>query len=52
MFETLPSRIENRLEPDFRRKRKKLHPRMLEELMHLAIDIKNPSIAFLVLISI
>jgi hypothetical protein len=52
MFETLPSRIENRLEPDLKRKRKKLHPRMLEELMHLAIEIKNPNIPFLMLISI
>lgn len=52
MFERLPSRIENRIDPDFKRKRKKLHPTMLEELMHLSAEIKNPSIAFLMLISV
>jgi len=52
MFESLPSRIENRLEPDLKRKRKKLHPMMLQELMHFSMEIKNPSIAFLMLISI
>jgi hypothetical protein len=52
MFESLPSRIENRLEPDFKRRRKKFHPVMLQELMHLSMEIENPGIIFLMLISI
>lgn len=34
MFEDLPSRIENRVAPDFRRKRN-FHPMMMEELLHM-----------------
>jgi hypothetical protein len=33
MFEDLPSRIENRVDPEFR-KRRKIHPAMIEELLH------------------
>lgn len=52
MFDSLPSRIENRIGPDSKRKRRKLHPMMLQELMHLGKEMGNPSVAFLILISI
>jgi len=36
MFEDLPSRIESRIDPDIRR-RKRFHPMMMEELLHIGI---------------
>lgn len=35
MFQDLPSRIENRVDPEYRRKRGRIHPMMMEELFHL-----------------
>lgn len=50
MFESLPSKIENRIDPDFRRKRRKYHPMMLEEFMHFGFENEDPFIGFLMLI--
>ena len=33
MFENLPSRIENRIDPESKRKRRRFHPRMFEEML-------------------
>jgi hypothetical protein len=52
MFENLPSRIENRIEPEFRRRRRKFHPMIFEEIMHIGMEYKDPTLAFLVMISI
>jgi hypothetical protein len=53
MFESLPSRIENRIEPEFRRNRKrKFHPMMINEMMHLGMKAGDPSVGFLVMISL
>jgi hypothetical protein len=52
MFESLPSRIENRIEPEFRRRRRKFHPMMFDEIMHMGMESKDPTLAFLVMISI
>jgi hypothetical protein len=49
MFETLPSRIENRIEPEYKRKKRKFHPMMLEELMHIGKG--DPTISFLMTVS-
>jgi len=48
MFQDLPSRIDRRLDPDMmRRKRRRFHPRMLEEIMHVGSKIGNPYLPFL-----
>ena len=52
MFETLPSRIENRIEPDFRKKKRKYHPMMMHELMDIGMENKDPTLSFLMIISI
>jgi len=36
MFQDLPSRIEGQLDPIRHRKRRRLHPRMIEELFHMS----------------
>jgi len=51
MFESLPSKIESRIEPDFKRKRRKFHPMMFEEIMHIGSESKDTSIAFLMAVS-
>jgi len=47
MFDSLPSRIENRLDPDLRKRRRKFHPVMFDEFMHLGIESDDPYIGFL-----
>ena len=34
MFDDLPQRIENRVDPEFRRRKMRFHPMMMEELLH------------------
>jgi DNA-directed RNA polymerase subunit H (RpoH/RPB5) len=51
MFEDLPSRIESRVDPDFRKRRMKFHPMMLEEMMHMPKS-KNSQVPILVALSI
>jgi hypothetical protein len=51
MFESLPSRIESRIDPDSRRRRRKFHPMMFEEMMHMGMESGDPNIGFLVMIS-
>ena len=50
ILEKLPMRIEDRLNPDFRKKRRHMHPIMLEEIFHVN-RMKNPNLGFLMLIS-
>lgn len=52
MFESLPSKIENRIEPEYRRKRRRFHPMMLDEFAHFGIGKENPHIPFLMMISL
>lgn len=40
MFEDLPSKIESRVDPDFRKKRR-FHPMMIEELLHMGKEVKS-----------
>ena len=49
MMEELTSKI-NRFDPDYRRGRRKLHPMMLEEIMHMNMEIDS-NISFLMVIS-
>jgi hypothetical protein len=52
MFDSLPSRIENRIDPESRRRRRKFHPMMLEEISHLGFSSDDPGIAFLMLLGV
>jgi TIR domain len=47
MFDSLPSRIENRIDPESKRRRRRFHPMMLEEVMHIGLKSENPYLAFL-----
>jgi len=49
MFEDLPQKIENRVDPEFRRRRK-FHPMMMEELLHMTKE-GNSHIALLMALS-
>ena len=51
MFENLPSKIENRIDPDYKRRRRRFHPMMFEEIMHMGMEMKDPNLAFLILVS-
>ncbi len=52
MFDSLPSKIENRIDPDAKRRRKKFHPAMFEEVMHFGFTNEDPNIGFLMFISL
>jgi len=51
MLETLPSRIENRMDEDKRRKRK-LHPMFIEEMMHMGMEMGDMNLGFLMMTSL
>lgn len=51
-IETLPSLIENRLYDPEKRRRRKFHPMMLDEIMHMELKEKNPALSFLMMISL
>lgn len=50
MMEELTSKI-NRLDPDYKRGRRKFHPMMFEEIMHMGMEKEDPSLSFLMMIS-
>jgi hypothetical protein len=53
MFDALPSRIENRVNPENKRRgRRKFHPMMFEEILHLGGEYNDPLIGFLMMISL
>lgn len=52
LIESLPNKLENRLDPEFRRRRRKYHPMIFEELMHMELPIEDPNFGFLMMISI
>jgi hypothetical protein len=43
MFQDLPSRIEGRLDPMRHRKRRRFHPMMIEEFLHMSKDFDEPT---------
>jgi len=51
MFENLPSKIENRIDPDLKRRRRKFHPIMFDEIMHMGMKTGDPNLGFLMMIS-
>jgi len=50
MMEELTAKI-NRLEPDFRKVRRKFHPMMLEDIMHIGMENEDQDLSFLMMIS-
>lgn len=51
MLDSLPSRIESRLDGD-KRRRRKFHPMMFEELTHFGMEKEDPNLGFLMMISL
>src|SRR6266446_4417854 len=43
MFQDLPSRIEGRLDPLRRKRRRRLHPMMVEEILHVSKEFDDPT---------
>ena len=53
MFQDLPSRIDKRVNPErFGKRRRRFHPMMMEELLHMGKEFTDPNIAFLMMVSI
>ncbi len=51
MFEDLPSRIENRVDPEYRRRKIRFSPRIIDELLHM-VRRTNSQIPILMILSI
>jgi len=51
-IDNISLRIENRFDPDFRRRKRRIYPMMLDEIMHMGINSENPKFGFLMLISL
>lgn len=51
MFDALPSRIEHRIDPNFRRRKRRFHPMMFEEFLHMGNESKDPLLGFLMMVS-
>lgn len=53
LLENIPSRVESRLDPENnKRRRRKFHPMMFEELMHMGgMEKEDPNLSFLMMIS-
>lgn len=52
MLDALPSKLENRLDPEFRRKRRRVHPILFEEIVHMEMKFDDPNMSFLMVISL
>jgi len=51
LIDNLPSRIENRLDPDLKRRRRKMHPMMFEDIMFMENNPEGSNYGFLMLLS-
>lgn len=51
MFQDLPTRIERNIDPGFKRRRYRFHPKMLDEIMFMSQESEDSSFGFLVMIS-
>jgi hypothetical protein len=51
MFNALPSRIESRVDPEFKRRKRRFHPMMFEEILHMGKESKDSLLGFLIMIS-
>ena len=52
MFEKLPSRIDSGNDPEYRRRRRKFHPMLFQEIMHMGMESKDQDLSFLVMMSV
>ena len=52
MFDSLSLRIENRLDPESKRRRRKFHPMMFEEITHFGFVNEDSNIGFLVFLGL
>ena len=50
MFDSLPLKIENRIDPDRNRKRRRFHPLMIEEMTHFGVMNENPSLGLMIIL--
>jgi hypothetical protein len=52
MFQDLPSRIDKRLDPDLvSKRRRRFHPKYIEEIMHMSSKFDDPFLGYLMYIS-
>ncbi len=51
-IDNIPLRIENRFDPDFKRRKRRIYPMMLDEMIHMGMNSENPNLGFLMLISL
>jgi len=52
MFQDLPSRIDKRISPErLNRRKRKFHPMMMEELLHMGKEFSDPNMALLIMMS-
>jgi hypothetical protein len=52
MVDSLPSRLESRLDPEFRRRKRRVHSMMFDEIMHMEMKFDDPNMSFLMMISL
>jgi TIR domain len=52
MFRDLPARIERNIEPSYRKRKYRFHPKMLDEVVFMTKELENSYFGFLVMISI
>ncbi|QQR97955.1 MAG: hypothetical protein IPK18_14250 [Sphingobacteriales bacterium] len=50
MIDSIPNKVESRLD-EFRRRRKRFHPMMFDEMMHFEMKMEDPNIGFLMMVS-
>jgi hypothetical protein len=51
MMENLLSKVENRTDLDLRRRRRKFHPMLFDDLMHMELKTEDPNFSFLIMLS-
>ncbi len=52
MFDSLPSKIESRIDPTFNRRKRKFHPMMFEDIMHFNFVNEDSNMGFLMILSL
>lgn len=52
MFQDLPARIDKNIEPSYKRRKFRFHPKMLDELLFMSENTEDSYIGFLILISL
>lgn len=51
LIDSIPSKIESRFDPEFRRRKRRFHPMMFDEMMHMGMKGEDPNLSFLMMIS-